>query len=200
MCVYKPGQLALIKGSMFAGKSTFLIRVVRTHGPQSSLVYKAGIDNRYSGAGAICSHDGASIPAVPVGTNLDLIVEGAKLWIASWKCPPGNLLVVVDEVQFMGPQIVDVAQRLMALGVCTVFAGLDLDFRGDPFGQMPALSQLAHTVVNLKAVCSVCEAPATMTQRLIEGKPAGPSSPLVLVGGAESYEARCPNCHIVPEE
>ncbi len=198
--LYFPGQITIAKGPMFAGKSKLLIRIVRTHGSQSSLVFKAGIDTRYLGAGAICSHDGESTPAVPVGTNLDQIVKGVEQWIARWRCPPGNLLVVVDEVQFMGPEIVDVARRLMDLGVCTVFAGLDLDFRGDPFGSMYDLTQLAHTVINLRADCRVCGAPATMTQRLIDGSPARRDSPLVQVGGPESYEARCANCHSVPEE
>jgi thymidine kinase len=199
MFIYGPGKLVLIEGSMFSGKSSWLIELVLKHGPQCSLVYKAGIDDRYMGSGAICSHDMRHMPAIPVGDNLDLIVGGAERWISDWSCPPGILLVVVDEVQFMGSEIVGVAQKLMSLGVCTVFAGLNLDFLGRPFGQMPALASIAHTVVGLKANCSVCGAPATMTQRIVNGVPASRRAPLLVVGGFDSYQPRCANCHVIPD-
>ena len=112
---------------------------------------------------------------------------------------PGSQLVAIDEAQFLDPDIVSVATLLAGRGVRVVLAGTDTDFRGEPFGPMGELMAVAEMVDKLQAICVVCGDPACRNQRLIDGKPARYDSPTIMVGGRESYEARCRHCHKVPQ-
>jgi thymidine kinase len=94
--------------------------------------------------------------------------------------------------------VVQACQTLAERGVRVIVAGLDMDFRGEPFGPMPQLLAEAEQVEKLQAICVVCGAPASRTQRLIDGRPASYDDPIILVGGSESYEARCRLHHEVP--
>ncbi|MBQ1448290.1 MAG: thymidine kinase, partial [Erysipelotrichaceae bacterium] len=109
-------------------------------------------------------------------------------------------VIAVDEVQFFDDEICEVANDLADRGYRVILAGLDTDFRGEPFGPMPKLITQAEFVTKLTAVCNVCGAPATRTQRIINGKPASYNDPVVLVGASESYEARCRHHHEVPDK
>jgi thymidine kinase len=111
---------------------------------------------------------------------------------------PMATVVAVDEVQFLDDGITQVAHALAARGVRVILAGLDTDFRGEPFGPVPALLAAAEVVTKLTAICVVCGAPATRTQRLVDGRPARYTDPVILVGAREVYEARCRRCHEVP--
>jgi thymidine kinase len=104
----------------------------------------------------------------------------------------------VDEAQFFGWELSDMCNELAQRGLRVILAGLDMDFRGEPFGPMPLLMAEAEEVTKLQAICVVCGAPASRTQRLIDGRPAAYDDPVILVGGSESYEARCRHCHQVP--
>ena len=105
--------------------------------------------------------------------------------------------IAIDEVQFLGPEVISICEELAYKGVRVIVAGLDKDVRGEPFGIMPELLARAEYVTKLQAICQVCGAPATRTQRIINGKPAKYTDPIILVGAKEHYEARCRHCHVV---
>ncbi|MEK4027704.1 MULTISPECIES: thymidine kinase [Bacillaceae] len=183
------GWVEVICGSMFSGKSEELIRRVRRaqFAKQEIVVFKPKIDNRYS-EDSVVSHNGSAVIAVPVAESADILAAVS----------PDVDIVAIDEAQFFDKGIVSAAQLLANRGHRVIVAGLDQDFRGEPFGPMPALMAIAELVTKLQAVCTVCGSPASRTQRLINGQPAGYDDPIILVGAAESYEARCRHHHEVP--
>ena len=183
------GWVEVICGSMFSGKTEELIRRVRRAqiARQKVQVFKPAIDDRY-GAEAITSHNGMhteAIPAPEARSILELV-------------DPETTVVAIDEVQFFDWQIAPVVDRLADRGIRVIASGLDMDFRGEPFGPMPLLMAQAEQVDKLHAICMVCGQPATRTQRLIDGKPASYSDPVILLGAREVYEARCRQHHEVP--
>ncbi|MDU0812266.1 thymidine kinase [Bacillus siamensis] len=185
------GWLELICGSMFSGKSEELIRRVKraTYAKQEVKVFKPAIDNRYSEE-AVVSHNGTSMTS-------HVISSSAEIWN---HISESTDVIAVDEVQFFGESIIDDLSRLADKGYRVIAAGLDMDFRGEPFGVVPNLMAVAESVTKLQAVCSVCGSPASRTQRLIDGKPASYDDPIILVGASESYEARCRHHHEVPNK
>jgi len=185
------GWIEVISGVMFSGKSEELMRRVRRAvlARKRVQVFKSSLDNRY-GIDAIASHDGGRIQAEPIQSALELME----------KVRPDTEVVAVDEVQFLDDDIVDAANALADRGVRVILAGTDMDFRGRPFGPIPALLAIAEKVDKLHAICVRCGELATRNQRLINGKPAPAEGPTIQVGGLESYEARCRRCHEVPSE
>jgi thymidine kinase len=111
---------------------------------------------------------------------------------------PDTDVVAIDEVQFFDNDSIDVCQYLADEGIRVICAGLDQDFRGEPFGVMPVLLAVAEYTTKLEAICAVCSSPATRTQRLLNNEPADYHDPIILVGTSESYEARCRHCHQIP--
>lgn len=187
----KQGSIELICGSMFSGKSEELIRRIRRaqYGKQNIIVFKPMIDNRYSKE-TIMTHNGNSINAHPVKSLTDIIE----------KLTPTIDVVGIDEVQFFEKEIVDLVSQLADQGYRVILAGLDTNFRGEPFGVMPELMALSESVTKLNAICPQCGADASRTQRLIDGKPANYDDPIIKIGAAESYEPRCRKCHQVPNK
>jgi thymidine kinase len=185
------GCIELICGSMFSGKTEELIRRVRRAkiARQNVQVFKPAIDTRYT-TEAVTSHNGLGVDAVPVQSAAEI----EKL------IRPETSVVAIDEVQFFGWEITELCQKLADGGMRVIAAGLDMDFRGEPFGPMPVLMAQAEHVEKLQAICVVCGNPASRTQRLINGQPAAYDDPVILVGGGESYEARCRKCHEVPRK
>lgn len=189
---YAGGHLEVIVGPMFSGKSEELIRRLTRSliAKQRVAVFKPAIDNRYH-ITEVASHAGRTLEAVAVADTAALRAhlsgEGALLSAA----PDGIDVVGIDEAQFFGQELVPLALELADAGVRVILAGLDMDFRGEPFGCMPELLARAESVEKLSAICTVCGAPATRTQRLIGGHPARFDDPVILVGASESYEARC---------
>jgi thymidine kinase len=151
-------------------------------------VFKSHLDERYGGIQSIGSHDGGRVDAVPISSSLE-IAEHVRDDVD---------VVAVDEVQFLDDGIVDVANVLADHGVRVILAGTDMDFRGQPFGPIGSLLAVAETVTKLHAICVRCGSLATRNQRLINGQPAPAEGPTIQVGGLESYEARCRQCHEVP--
>lgn len=185
------GSLEVIVGCMFSGKTEELIRRLRRAqiARQKIAVFKPAIDNRYDDRNVV-SHAGIQFEAVAVGR------AGDALFLAD---QDGAAVVAFDEAQFFDEGIASVVQGLVVdHEMRVIVAGLDRDFRGEPFGQMPTLLALADEVTTLSAICGVCQGKATMTQRLIDGEPAPYHNPIVKVGGAEDYEARCRRHHFVP--
>lgn len=186
---YQGGWIELIVGSMFSGKTEELIRRVRRAeiARQRVQVFKPHIDTRYHEM-AVASHSGVQFDAVPV--------ENAQAITAQLR--PDTTVVAIDEIQFFDWEIADVVASLANRGVRVIAAGLDTDFRGEPFGPLPLLMAQAEMVDKLSAICVKCGAPASRTQRLINGEPARYDDPIILVGADECYEARCRHCHQVP--
>ena len=188
----RPGWIEVITGVMFSGKSEELIRRVRRGiiARRRVQVFKSHFDTRYGGLFSVSSHDGRELEAAPV----DSAAEIFRL------VRPDTELVAIDEAQFLDPEIVTVASALAARGVRVLVAGTDTDFRGEPFGSMGNLMAVAETVDKLQAICVICGDLATRNQRLVDGKPARYDSPTIMIGGQESYEARCRHCHRVPRK
>ncbi len=185
----RAGSIEVICGSMFSGKTEELIRRVRRAqiARQRVQVFKHSLDDRYA-VQAITSHNGARVEAVPVSSSPEV----------AGRVGAGTDVVAVDEVQFLDPGIAGVAFSLAEKGVRVILTGLDTDFRGEPFGPMPQLLATAEEVTKLAAICMVCGASASRTQRLVEGRPANYDDPVILIGAREAYEARCRHCHEVP--
>ncbi|MBA3854688.1 MAG: thymidine kinase [Gemmatimonas sp.] len=184
------GWIEVIAGVMFSGKSEELMRRVRrsTIAKKRVQVFKSHLDNRYEGGVyAVGSHDGRTLEAIPVDSSQQIAL----------RLDPLAQVIAVDEVQFLDQGIVRLACDLALRGRRVILAGTDTDFRGEPFGPMAPLMCVAEVVDKLHAICVLCGAPASRNQRLIGGKPAPYDSPVVMVGAAESYEARCRACHAV---
>jgi thymidine kinase len=171
-------------GSMFSGKTEELLRRTKRArlARQGVLLFKPRVDDRYD-AVKVVSHEGLNADAVPVATAAEILERVAA----------GTAVVGIDEAQFFDDSIVVVAESLAARGIRVIVAGLDQDWRGRPFGSMPALMAVAEYVTKLHAVCARCGAPGTRSQRLVatEGQ--------LFVGGSAEYESRCRAC-FVPEE
>jgi thymidine kinase len=185
------GSIEVICGSMFSGKSEELIRRVRRAiiARQRVQVFKPDIDTRY-GIQSVTSHNGQNIECVAVPSS-DALRECLSI---------GTTVVAIDEAQFFDHGVVKLADELASRGVRVLVAGLDTDFRGEPFGAMPELMCRAEDVTKLHAICVVCGEPASRTQRLVNGRPAHYDDPIILVGATEAYEARCRRHHQVPRE
>lgn len=182
------GWIEVICGSMFSGKTEELIRRVRRAqiARQKVQVFKHSLDARYAQR-EVTSHNGLQWEAVPVESTEQLrsLIE------------PDTTVVAIDEGQFFNEGLVDLCEDLANRGVRVIVAGLDMDFRGEPFGPMPQLMARAERVDKLQAICVVCGGPASRTQRLINGRPAAYDDPVIMVGADEVYEARCRGCHQV---
>jgi thymidine kinase len=185
------GWIELICGSMFSGKSEELIRRVRRAqiAKQNVQVFKPALDTRYAQE-KVSSHNGMQVEAFVAQNATDLVRQ----------MKPETDVVAIDEVQFFDWTIAEVCNTLAEQGKRVILAGLDMDFRGEPFGPMPLLMAQAELVEKLHAICMVCGAPATRTQRLINGEPASYDDPVILVGASEAYQARCRKHHIVPRK
>jgi len=183
------GWIEVVCGSMFSGKTEELIRRLRRAviARQKVQVFKPALDDRYV-LEKVASHNGLHWEAIPV--------ESAG--VISDVIDPDTTVVAIDEAQFFDWTIADTCSRLADQGVRVIVAGLDMDFRGEPFGPMPLLMAQAERVDKLQAICVVCGSPASRTQRLIDGQPAWHDDPVIMVGASEVYEARCRHCHQVP--
>ena len=182
------GWIEVICGPMFAGKSEELIRRVRRiqYAKKKVVVFKPTIDNRYS-EGEVVSHNKRSVKSINIQSSSEIMNYITDDVFA----------VAFDEVQFMDEGIVAVCQELANRGIRVICAGLDNDFRGEPFSFMPRLLCIAEYVTKLNAICMKCGGIATRTQRLVNNEPAYYEDPTLIVGASEAYEARCRHCHEV---
>jgi thymidine kinase len=187
--VHHEGSVEVVCGSMFSGKTEELIRRLKRAAiaRQKIQVFKPAIDDRYH-AEKVTSHDGMFFDAIPVKNSKEILIN----------VHPDTTVVGLDEGNFLDDGIVDVVNQLAEKGIRVIIAGLDMDFRGEPFGCMPVLMARAEKVEKLQAICMVCGEPASRTQRLIDGRPANFNDPVIVVGAAEMYEARCRKHHEVP--
>lgn len=192
--MYRPihhGYIEVVIGPMYSGKSEELIRILKRSkiAKQNVVAFKPAIDNRYSNEDVV-SHSGVSITAIPIKSAKEIYDH----------IDSDTQVVGIDEIQFFEDEVVDIAIGLADKGIRVIAAGLDMDFKGEPFGPTPRLLAVAEFVQKLQAVCMVCGNPAHRTQRLINGQPAKYDDPIILVGATESYEARCRKCHVIIKE
>ncbi|MCH3909369.1 MAG: thymidine kinase [Bacilli bacterium] len=182
----EPGWIEVITGPMFAGKSEELIRRLRRldYAHKKYLVFKPDIDNRYS-EGNVESHLHNKAKCIPIKNAREVLSY----------VDDKTEVIAIDEVQFLDEEIVPILDTLADKGIRVIVAGLDTDFKGEPFPIMASLLCKAEFVSKLTAVCVKCGAPATMTQRIVNGVPASKNDPVVLVGASEAYEPRCRHCH-----
>lgn len=185
------GWIEVICGSMFCGKSEELIRRIKraSIAKQKVQVFKPKIDDRYDKL-CVNDHNGNKIAAH------SLEIENAKEQLYDLLEKDTNV-VAIDEIQFFEEDMVEACRELSSDGKRVIVTGLDLDFRGEPFGIMPQLLAIAEYVDKLQAICVCCGSPASRTQRLINGKPAKWDDPIVLVAASEVYEPRCRKCHVI---
>lgn len=188
--VRQEGWVEAICGSMYAGKTEELIRRLKRldFARRPYRLFKPVIDNRYS-EDEVVSHSGLKMPSIAIEHPIQILDYITDDLYA----------VAIDEVQFFEENVVDVIEYLADRGIRVIVAGLDKDFRGEPFGTMPVLLTKAEFVTKLTSICSVCGAPATRSQRLINGKPASYHDPIIQVGAKEAYEPRCRHCHEVKD-
>ncbi|ALM57592.1 MULTISPECIES: thymidine kinase [Staphylococcus] len=185
---YHSGWIECITGSMFSGKSEELIRRLRRglYAKQKVVVFKPAIDDRYH-KDKIVSHNGNAIEAINISTAAEILKHDLS----------DTDVIGIDEVQFFEEGVVNIVEQLAKKGHRVITAGLDMDFRGEPFEPIPHLLAVSEEVTKLQAVCAVCGASSSRTQRLIDGNPAKIDDPVILVGANESYEPRCRAHHIV---
>ena len=183
----KFGWIECICGSMFSGKSEELLRRIKRGviAKQKILLFKPSIDNRYE-ENMVSTHNGNSYESV----NIDK-AEQIYDYIIDKKYD----IIGIDEVQFFDEKIVEVINKLADDGIRVIVAGLDMDFKAEPFHPMPEIMAVSEMVTKLHAVCNKCGKEASRSQRLINGEPAKYDDPIVVIGASESYEARCRHCH-----
>ena len=173
---YFHGSIEVVCGPMFSGKTEELIRRVKRAqiAKQRVQIFKPAIDVRYDKEDVV-SHSSQVMKSEPVESAVDILI----------RLKDSTRVVAIDEVQFFDEAIVTVVSKLAARGYRVICAGLDLDYRAQPFGPMGTLLALADEVVKIHAICTVCGAPATRSQRLTNSKDQ------VLLGESDAYEARC---------
>ncbi|UCH10468.1 MAG: thymidine kinase [Fidelibacterota bacterium] len=173
------GWIEVICGSMFSGKTEELIRRLRRAqiAKQSVAIFKPSLDDRYSDD-EIVSHSKLRIPSTPVMSSQDILKHANEADV-----------IGVDEAQFFAPDIVDVVRELARRGKRVLVAGLDKDYRGEPFGSLPELMAEAEYVTKTLAICMQCGEPANFTQRLTKDEEQ------ILIGETDIYEARCRRCY-----
>ncbi|MBI1333024.1 MAG: thymidine kinase [Armatimonadetes bacterium] len=179
------GKLTIVCGSMYAGKSEELIRLARRslYAKKRVQVFKPSVDDRYHQT-MVVSHMGIQHEADTAKNVAELRAKVKK----------ETQVLLIEEVQFFDNSIVDLCVEMADKGMDVICAGLDQDFRRQPFGPMPFLLAVADEVIKLRAICMKCGATASHTYRMVDGKPAHWDDPIVLIGATESYEARCRNC------
>lgn len=180
---------------MFAGKTEEFIRRLRRHGyaKNNVIAFKPAIDIRYNDK-SIASHNGSTFTSYPINSVTEMRAifeeENSKKLVD---------VVGIDEVQFLDEEVVDFIEELANQGLIVITTGLDRDFKAEPFRNVDRLLVLAEYVDKLTAICHQCGNLATKTQRLVKGKIARKTDPLILVDGNDSYEARCRNCYQQPK-
>ena len=176
---HRPGRIEVVCGSMFSGKTEELIRRMKRakFAKQKVEIFKPSIDTRYSDDDVV-SHDHNAIPSTPIDSSASILLLSSD-----------SDVVGIDEAQFLDSGLVDVCNQLANRGVRVIVAGLDMDFRGQPFGPMPALCAIADEVTKVHAICVQCGALAYVSPRLVK------NDRRVMLGAAQAYEPLCRDCY-----
>ena len=178
--VHRPGRIEVVCGSMFSGKTEELIRRLRRakFARQRVEIYKPAIDKRYSEE-EVVSHDSNAIMSTPIDSSAQILLLSSDIDV-----------VGIDEAQFFDDGLVDVCNELANRGVRVIVAGLDMDYKGVPFGPIPALCAIADDVQKVHAICVKCGALAYVSHRKVHG------DKRVMIGEIQEYEPLCRDCYI----
>lgn len=178
--VHRPGRIEVVCGSMFSGKTEELIRRLRRakFARQRVEIYKPAIDKRYSEE-EVVSHDSNAIMSTPIDSSAQILLLSSDIDV-----------VGIDEAQFFDDGLVDVCNELANRGVRVIVAGLDMDYKGVPFGPIPALCAIADDVQKVHAICVKCGALAYVSHRKVQG------DKRVMLGEMQEYEPLCRDCYI----
>ena len=178
--VHRPGRIEVVCGSMFSGKTEELIRRLRRakFARQRVEIYKPAIDKRYSEE-EVVSHDSNAIMSTPIDSSAQILLLSSDIDV-----------VGIDEAQFFDDGLVDVCNELANRGVRVIVAGLDMDYKGVPFGPIPALCAIADDVQKVHAICVKCGALAYVSHRKVHG------DKRVMIGEMQEYEPLCRDCYI----
>ncbi len=176
---HRPGRIEVVCGSMFSGKTEELIRRLKraTFAKQRVEIFKPSLDTRYSDVDVV-SHDQNAIPSTPIDSSSSILLLAGD-----------NEVIGIDEAQFLDEGLVDVCNQLANRGIRVIIAGLDMDFRGVPFGPMPALCAIADEVTKVHAICVKCGSLAYLSHRLVK------NDKRVLLGETGEYEPLCRDCY-----
>ena len=176
---HRPGRIEVICGSMFSGKTEELIRRMKRakFAKQKVEIFKPAIDTRYSDEDVV-SHDHNAIPSTPIDASASILLLSSDIDV-----------VGIDEAQFLDESLVDVCNQLANRGVRVIIAGLDMDFKGIPFGPMPALCAIADDVTKVHAICVKCGNLAYISHRIVDGEKR------VMLGEESEYEPLCRECY-----
>ena len=180
----RQGRIEVVCGSMFSGKTEELIRRMRRaqFAKQKVEIFKPAIDTRYSEEDVV-SHDQKHIRSTPVDSSASILLLSSDIDV-----------VGIDEAQFLDQGLVDVCNELANRGVRVIIAGLDMDFRGQPFGPMPALCAIADDVTKVHAICVKCGSLAYVSHRTVADERR------VLLGETQEYEPLCRHCYQIALE
>ena len=176
---HRPGRIEVVCGSMFSGKTEELIRRLRRaqFAKQRVEIFKPAIDTRYSEEDVV-SHDQNHIPSTPLDSSASILLLSSDIDV-----------VGIDEAQFFDKGLADVCNELANRGIRVIVAGLDMDFRGVPFGPMPALCAIADEVTKVHAICVRCGSLAYISHRKVKNERR------VLLGETQEYEPLCRECY-----
>lgn len=176
---HRPGRIEVVCGSMFSGKTEELIRRMKRaeFARQKVEIFKPAIDTRYSEEDVV-SHDQHSIPSTPIDSSSSILLLSSDIDV-----------VGIDEAQFLDDRLPEVCNELANRGVRVIVAGLDMDFKGVPFGPMPALCAIADEVTKVHAICVRCGNLAYVSHRLVD------NDKRVLLGETNEYEPLCRECY-----
>lgn len=176
---HRPGRIEVVCGSMFSGKTEELIRRLKRaeFAKQRVEIFKPAIDTRYSEI-EVVSHDRHAIPSTPVDSSSSILLLSSDIDV-----------VGIDEAQFFDDGLVAVCNDLANRGVRVIVAGLDMDYKGVPFGPMPALCAIADEVTKVHAICVKCGSVAYVSHRLVQG------GKRVMLGEESEYEPLCRECY-----
>lgn len=176
---HRPGRIEVVCGSMFSGKTEELIRRLKRakFAKQRVEIFKPSIDVRYSEE-EVVSHDQNSIMSTPIDSSSSILLLANDIDV-----------IGIDEAQFLDDGLVDVCNQLANRGVRVIIAGLDMDYRGVPFGPIPGLCAIADEVTKVHAICVKCGSLAYVSHRLVE------SDKRVLLGETQEYEPLCRECY-----
>lgn len=183
---HRQGRIEVICGSMFSGKTEELIRRMKraTFARQRVVIFKPQLDKRYSEANVV-SHDRNEIPSTPIAKASDIITSLARTKDGEFDID----VVGIDEAQFFDMRLVDVCNELAGSNVRVIIAGLDMDFKGIPFGPIPSLCAVADDVTKVHAICVKCGSLAYVSHRLVH------NDNRVLIGEQTEYEPLCRECY-----
>ncbi|MBQ7472594.1 MAG: thymidine kinase [Prevotella sp.] len=176
---HRPGRIEVVCGSMFSGKTEELIRRMKRakFAKQKVEIFKPSIDTRYSEQDVV-SHDQNAIPSTPIDSSASILLLASDIDV-----------VGIDEAQFLDMGLVDVCNELANRGVRVIIAGLDMDYKGVPFGPIPALCAVADEVTKVHAICVKCGNLAYLSHRLVQ------NDRRVLLGETSEYEPLCRECY-----